>query len=79
MRKIVFTTDGFAEYNRLLEEDFSFMQKIQLLLRNIQDDPFKGLGKPEPLRGKFFRFLEPTNKWRTPLSLQDNKREHRDN
>lgn len=43
MRKLVFTTDGFAEYN-------------QLLLRNIQDDPFKGLGKPEPLKGDFSGF-----------------------
>ncbi len=53
MRKITFTTDGFKEFNRLLEEDFSLMQKIQLLIRDIQENPFKGLGKPEPLKGNF--------------------------
>lgn len=56
MRKITFTTDGFKEYNRLLEEDFDLMQKIQLLIRDIQENPFKGLGKPEPLKGDFSGF-----------------------
>lgn len=53
MRKITFTTDGFKEYNRLLEEDFTLMPKIQLLIKGIQENPFKGLGKPEPLKGGF--------------------------
>lgn len=56
MRKITFTTDGFKEYNQLLEKDFSLMQKIQLLIRDIQENPFKGLGKPEPLKGDFSGF-----------------------
>jgi toxin YoeB len=53
MRKITFTPDAFREYNEWIEEDFEIVNKIIFLLRDIQNDPFKGLGKPEPIRGDF--------------------------
>jgi len=53
MRKITFTPDAFREYNEWINEDFEIVQKIILLLREIQKDPFKGIGKPEPLKGNF--------------------------
>jgi toxin YoeB len=53
MRKITFTPDAFKEYNEWIKEDIEVVQKIQLLLREIQHDPFKGIGKPEPLKGSF--------------------------
>ncbi|HEX8462823.1 MAG TPA: Txe/YoeB family addiction module toxin [Segetibacter sp.] len=53
MRKITFTDDSFREYNNWIKEDFEVVQKIQLLLRDIQQNPFKGLGKPEPLKGDY--------------------------
>lgn len=53
MRKITFTVAGFKDYNKLLQEDFELMQKVQTLLRDIQENPFKGLGKPEPLKRDF--------------------------
>ena len=53
MRKITFTPDAFREYNEWIAEDFEILQKIILLLRDIQNDPFRGLGKPEPLKGNF--------------------------
>ena len=56
MRKITFTPDAFREYNNWIKEDFEVIQKIQLLLRDIQQNPFKGLGKPEPLKGDYSGF-----------------------
>jgi toxin YoeB len=53
MKKITFTTDAFKEYNDWVEEDFDMAQKITLLIRDIQYDSFKGLGKPEPLEGNY--------------------------
>jgi toxin YoeB len=53
MRKITFTPVAFKEYNEWIEKDFETVQKIILLLRDIQNDPFRGLGKPEPLKGSF--------------------------
>lgn len=53
MRKITFTPDAFKEYNEWIEKDFDVVQKIILLLRDIQNEPFRGLGKPEPLKGNF--------------------------
>ena len=44
MRKITFTPGAFKEYNDWIEEDFEMVQKIILLLRDIQSDPFKGIG-----------------------------------
>jgi toxin YoeB len=33
--------------------DPTIIKKIELLLNNILETPFKGLGKPEPLKGNF--------------------------
>ncbi|GAA4468948.1 Txe/YoeB family addiction module toxin [Nemorincola caseinilytica] len=53
MRRVTFTPDAFREYNEWMEADPEIIQKIILLLRNIQNTPFTGLGKPEPLKGAF--------------------------
>ena len=56
MRKITFTPEAFKEYNELVATDFELVQKIIFLIRAIQIDPFKGIGKPEPLKGEFSGF-----------------------
>ena len=56
MRKIVFTPDAFKEYNEWIIEDYETVIKIQTILRDIQHSPFKGLGKPQPLKGEFSGF-----------------------
>ena len=53
MRKVTFTPDAWREYNEWIEEDYEVAKKIQLILRDIQNNPFKGLGKPEPLKGNY--------------------------
>ncbi len=53
MRKITFTPDSFREYNDWIAIDTEMVKKIQLLLRDIQNDPFKGLGT---LKGNYSGF-----------------------
>jgi toxin YoeB len=33
--------------------DKKVLQRIRLLIENIQQDPFRGIGKPEPLKHDF--------------------------
>lgn len=42
--------DAFKEYNTWFENK-DVIEKIKLLVRDIDRDPFHGLGKPEPLKG----------------------------
>lgn len=52
MRQIAFTSDAFKEYNDWFS-DTEIINKIKILLRDIDRDPFRGLGKPEPLKGNW--------------------------
>ena len=50
---IIFTPQAFEEYNRWHENDEQLFLKIHELIKNISRDPFKGIGKPEPLKGAY--------------------------
>ena len=56
MKRISFTPTAFSEYNEWMENDPEITHKIFELIRDISRDPFKGLGKPEPLKGNFKGF-----------------------
>lgn len=53
MDKIVFLPNAFADLRFWAEEDKNVLIKIFELIKDIQRNPFSGLGKPEPLRHKF--------------------------
>jgi toxin YoeB len=53
MRNVAFTPVAFAEYNEWFEKDGQIIDRIKELIRDINRDPFKGIGKPEPLRGNW--------------------------
>ena len=53
MRNIVFTSLAIKEYNEWFETNTRIVDRIKLLIREIDKDPFKGIGKPEPLRGNW--------------------------
>jgi len=53
MRKIAFTPDAYDEFIEWLEKDKDVGIKIKSLVKDITRDPFKGIGKPEPLKGKY--------------------------
>jgi toxin YoeB len=50
MRKVQLTTKAFEEYNEWFEKDIKIIERIKTLIEDIERDPFKGLGKPEPLK-----------------------------
>ncbi len=50
MRKVAFLTRSFDEFNQWAIEDKKIYVKIVSLIKDIQRDPFSGLGKPEALK-----------------------------
>ena len=47
---IVFMGDSFTCFTEWATEDKKVFKKIGTLIKDIQRDPFDGLGKPEPLK-----------------------------
>ncbi|MFV8324872.1 Txe/YoeB family addiction module toxin [Flavobacterium sp. ZS1P14] len=47
---IVFTKNGWEEFEYWIENDSDTVIKIKELIKSIRENPFKGIGKPEPLR-----------------------------
>lgn len=47
---INFTTHGWDDFTYWLDTDLDITLKIKQLIVSIKQNPFKGLGKPEPLR-----------------------------
>jgi toxin YoeB len=48
--EIVFTNNGWEDFTYWIDIDEDTVKKIKELIKSIKDNPFKGLGKPEPLR-----------------------------
>lgn len=51
--KINFSSRGFDDLLKLLEEQPKLARKLARLLREIRKHPFTGTGKPEPLKHEF--------------------------
>lgn len=47
---IEFTKNAWEDFEYWIETDSSMVIKIKDLLKSIRQNPFKGLGKPEPLK-----------------------------
>ncbi len=45
-----FTPNGWGDFEYWLENDHEAADKIRDLIKSIKQTPFKGLGKPEPLK-----------------------------
>lgn len=48
--KIEFTKNALQDYNYWINNDSEVATKIKTLLNAISQDPFKGIGNPEPLK-----------------------------
>ncbi len=48
--KIEFTKKAWGDFEYWIETDSNMVFKIKELLRSIRRTPFKGIGKPEPLK-----------------------------
>jgi toxin YoeB len=49
--KLLWTGEAWADYLFWQETDREMLRRINELLKDARRDPFKGLGKPEPLKG----------------------------
>ncbi len=47
---LVFADEAWDDYLYWQQNDKKIMKKINALIKEIQRDPFKGLGEPEPLK-----------------------------
>ncbi len=47
---IEFTKNGWDDFEYWVETDAEVVKKIKNLIKSIHENPFKGLGKPEPLK-----------------------------
>ena len=45
-----FTENGWEDFEHWLEHDQEMAGKIRDLIKAIKKDPFRGIGKPEPLK-----------------------------
>jgi toxin YoeB len=50
LRTVAFTPTGWQSYTDLLTEDKKAAGRAEKLITDCLRDPFKGMGKPEPLR-----------------------------
>lgn len=48
--KILFSEQAWDEYLEWQRQDRKMLERIHHLIREIQREPFSGIGKPEPLR-----------------------------
>lgn len=48
----LFSDIAWEDYTRWIDEDRKVMKKINTLLKDVERNPFDGLGKPEPLRNE---------------------------
>ena len=51
--KLLWASDAWEDYLLWQHSDPATLAKINLLLAEIRRQPFRGLGKPEPLKGNF--------------------------
>ncbi|MBK4720102.1 Txe/YoeB family addiction module toxin [Azospirillum sp. YIM DDC1] len=49
--KLLFTPHGWDDYLYWQETDRTVLKRINELICDAAQSPFKGIGKPEPLRG----------------------------
>lgn len=49
--KVHFTSDAWADYRHWQDADRAILGRLNALIEDTRRSPFKGLGKPEPLKG----------------------------
>lgn len=54
--KILFTQEAWEDYLYWQQNDEKIVEKVNELIRNCCRDPFRGIGKPEPLKNELRGF-----------------------
>lgn len=52
-RELVFSKQGWEDYQHWLAKDLKQVRRINQLIKEIMREPFSGIGKPEPLKHAF--------------------------
>jgi toxin YoeB len=50
MRKITFENEAFQQFTEWADQDKKIHDRIIALINDIRRNPFRGIGKPEPLK-----------------------------
>ncbi len=50
--KLLFTATGWEDYRHWQGQDRAITERINALLSDAMRNPFRGIGKPEPLKGE---------------------------
>ena len=50
---LVFSSESWEEYLYWQRTDADTLKRINLLIKEIMRDPYRGIGKPEPLKHAF--------------------------
>ena len=50
MKKNIFSKNAWEDYIFWQAEDKKILKKINALIKDIQSNPYSGIGKPEPLK-----------------------------
>jgi toxin YoeB len=65
-RKLAWTDEAWSDYLYWQSQDKKTLKRINRLIDDTRRDPFKGIGKPEPLRenlaGFWSRRIDETNR-----------------
>ncbi|HTT84024.1 MAG TPA: Txe/YoeB family addiction module toxin [Rhizomicrobium sp.] len=49
--KVLFTAEAWEDYVHWQENDRDIARRVSELIKDMRRSPFRGIGKPEPLRG----------------------------
>ena len=52
--KLLWDERGWSDYLSWQDDDKKTLRKVNALLKDIQRNPYEGIGKPEPLKGNLF-------------------------
>lgn len=52
----IFTDQAWKDYIYWVENDKKLLKRIIALIKEIDRNPFEGIGKPEPLKGNLSGF-----------------------
>ena len=56
IKRIQWDLDAWAEYCEWQQLNKTVLKRINALIRDMQREPFTGIGKPEPLKGNLRGF-----------------------
>jgi toxin YoeB len=64
--RIIFSKNAWEDYTSWKTEDKKTLKKINALIKDIQHNPYDGIGKPEPLKfdlaGLWSRRIDQANR-----------------